>query len=80
MKKLLVLTFIFWTNFVHSQIKDSVVYAAVPVDSLVIDAREFLQALKERNMGIKDFELTSAVLQQFLNYTADKRKKVIKKP
>lgn len=58
------------------QKKDSVVLSPI-TDSLIIDANEFLIKLKETNIGVKDFDWYNRVLNDFLQYTANKRKKII---
>ena len=78
MKKTIILLSIILTGLLsQAQVKDSVVYDKI-TDSLVVDANEFLTLLKKENIGINDYENYQKLLNTFIGYSANKRKKIVK--
>lgn len=78
MKKAIITAAIILTGLLsQAQTKDSVVYDKI-TDSLVVDANEFLTLLKKENIGINDYEKFQQLLNTFIGYSANKRKKIVK--
>lgn len=78
MKKTIIAIAIIFTSLLsQAQTKDSIVYDKI-YDSLIVDANELMALLKKDNVGINDYEKFQQLLNTFIGYSANKRKKIVK--